>query len=29
MPLIQWQQAFEKARRKEGVKILLDPSISE
>ncbi len=29
MPLIQWQQAFQKARRKEGIKILLDPSIRE
>jgi L-iditol 2-dehydrogenase len=29
MPLTQWQQAFEKARRKEGIKILLDPSIRE
>jgi len=26
MPLTRWRQAFEKARRKEGVKILLDPS---
>jgi threonine dehydrogenase-like Zn-dependent dehydrogenase len=26
MPLTQWKQAFEKARRQEGIKILLDPS---
>jgi len=26
MPLTQWKEAFEKARRKEGIKILLDPS---
>lgn len=27
MPLTKWEEAFEKARRKEGIKILLDPSI--
>jgi len=26
MPLTQWKQAFEKARCREGIKILLDPS---
>ena len=26
MPLAEWKAAFEKARRKEGIKILLDPS---